>query len=101
MVSRPSGFLGKLTLTVYCWISQGPAVIGNIGSPEHLDYSIVGEAVNLAARLCGFAGPMSIIVPEFVYSETKGNPRFHYSPEQIIEIKGFEQPITVRSLAPA
>ncbi|NIP43714.1 MAG: guanylate cyclase, partial [Gammaproteobacteria bacterium] len=49
---------------VSCGLSKGPVVTGNIGSPEHLDYTVVGEAVNLAARLCGCSGPISIIVTD-------------------------------------
>jgi len=43
-------------------IHTGRVMIGNIGSPEHLDYSIIGATVNLAARLCGYAQPENIIV---------------------------------------
>lgn len=86
---------------VGCGLSKGLAVIGNIGSPEHLDYSVVGETVNLAARLCGYAAPMSIVIPNSIYSETKDNARFHFLPKHDIEIKGFEQPITVRGLTPS
>ena len=47
-------------------IHVGRVVIGNIGSPEHLDYSAVGTSVNLAARLCGYASPETIIVSHAV-----------------------------------
>src|SRR2546422_4288734 len=47
-------------------IHAGRVVIGNIGSPEHLDYSVIGTTVNLAARLCGHAEPMSIVVSSAV-----------------------------------
>jgi class 3 adenylate cyclase len=37
-------------------IHVGRVMMGNIGSMNHLDYSVIGPAVNLAARLCGQAG---------------------------------------------
>lgn len=83
---------------VGCGLDEGLAIIGNIGSPEHQDYSVVGETVNLAARLCGYAKPMSIIVSKSIHSKIKGNAHFHFSPKQDIEIKGFEQLIAVRKL---
>jgi len=86
--------------SVGCGISQGQAVVGNIGSPEHLDYSVVGETVNLAARLCGHAEPMSIVVSKDIYAQTKGNKNFHYSEEQAIAVKGFEQAVKVYELTP-
>jgi class 3 adenylate cyclase len=47
-------------------IHTGRVMIGNIGSPEHFDYSIIGATVNLAARLCGYAQPETIIVSNSV-----------------------------------
>ncbi len=83
---------------VGCGLDKGQAIIGNIGSPEHLDYSVIGETVNLAARLCGYARPMSIAVSESIFIENKDNKHFHFSPEHHIEIKGFEQLVSVREL---
>ena len=97
LVSQEAGHL----FAVGCGLDKGMAVIGNIGSPEHLDYSVVGETVNLAARLCGYAGPMTVVVSESIHSETKSNTRLHFSARQDIEIKGFEQPISVYGLTPA
>ncbi len=83
---------------VGCGIDKGQAIIGNIGSPEHLDYSVVGETVNLAARLCAYARPMTIAVSSNIYTENKNNCRFYFSEEKDIEFKGFEQLVAVREL---
>jgi class 3 adenylate cyclase len=94
LVSNKDNYL----FAVGCGISKGQVVIGNIGSPEHLDYSVVGETVNLAARLCGHAKPMSIIVSDTIYAESKNLPSLHFSSQQEISIKGFEQPVTTYEL---
>jgi adenylate cyclase len=86
---------------VSCGISKGPAVIGNIGSREHMDFSAVGETVNLAARLCGCAGPISIIVSDTIHADANGDSRFLFLPREDIKIKGFEKPITVYELTPS
>ena len=42
-------------------VATGPAVVGNIGSSERLDYTAIGDTVNTASRLCGVAGPGEIV----------------------------------------
>jgi class 3 adenylate cyclase/CheY-like chemotaxis protein len=86
---------------VGCGIHQGPAVIGNIGSPEHLDYSVIGESVNLAARLCGFADPMSIIVSDSVQLAVQADSRLCFCHPRRVAVKGFRQPVAVYELRSA
>lgn len=86
---------------VSCGLSKGPAVIGNIGSQEHMDYTVVGETVNLAARLCGSAGPISIIVTDAIHGVAKDDPRFLFLPREDIKIKGFEKPVSIYELTPS
>lgn len=85
---------------VSCGISKGEAVFGNIGSSEHLNYTVVGATVNLAARMCGSAGPISIIVTDNVYSAVKDDPRFLFLPREDIKIKDFESPVIIYELTP-
>lgn len=85
---------------VSCGLSKGQAVIGNIGSPEHMNYTVIGEAVNLAARLCGCAGPISIIVTDNIHSEASNDSRFLFIPRDDIKVKGFEKPVNIFELAP-
>lgn len=79
-------------------IHTGPAVIGNIGSPEHLDYSAIGMSVNLAARLCGQAEAISIAVSKAVRDAVGNDSRLHFHNERSVSIKGMKEPVTVYSL---
>ncbi len=47
---------GLPDINVGTGVNTGPAIVGNMGSKTRLDYSVVGDAVNLAARLEATAG---------------------------------------------
>ena len=81
-------------------IHAGRAMIGNIGSTEHLDYSIIGTAVNIAARLCGYAQPMSIIVSKTIRDAIDHDPELRFHSEKQVPIRGLKQPITIYTLSP-
>lgn len=53
-------------------INAGPVIVGNIGSEEFMDYTVIGDAVNVAARLQAMAGPGQILVTEAVYELVRG-----------------------------
>jgi len=80
-------------------IHTGRAMVGNIGSPEHLDYSAIGSTVNLAARLCGHAAPTSIVVSKAVRDGLASDPRLSFDNERQVDIRGFKYPVTVYTLA--
>ncbi|MBI2320044.1 MAG: adenylate/guanylate cyclase domain-containing protein [Betaproteobacteria bacterium] len=80
-------------------IHTGHAMIGNLGSSEHLDYTLVGGTVNLAARLCGVASRLSIVVSQSVRDALAGDPRVCFSRERRAMMRGFEHPILIYDLS--
>ena len=79
-------------------IHAGPAIIGNIGSPERLDYSAIGSTVNLAARLCGQAEAMSIAVSKTVRDAVAQDKRLFFHSERQVPIRGIKEAVTIYSL---
>ena len=80
-------------------IHTGRAVVGNIGSTEHLDYSAIGSTVNLAARLCGQAEATSIVVSKAVRDAVVDDPHLNFHSEREVSIRGFKDPVTVYTLS--
>ncbi len=78
-------------------IHQGYAMVGNLGSEDHLDYTVIGKTVNLAARLCGLAR-QSIIVSRAVRDAVAGDAAFRFSSERTAQVRGFRDPVTVFEL---
>jgi len=52
-------------------ITHGPVIAGNIGSLRRMEYTVIGESVNLAARLCDSARAGQIWVGKNVYTPLK------------------------------
>ena len=57
----------QFRLGVNVGIHTGPAVVGNVGTPELMDYTAVGDTVNLASRLQGLSEHSQITISEETY----------------------------------
>ncbi|MBU0935449.1 MAG: adenylate/guanylate cyclase domain-containing protein [Spirochaetes bacterium] len=89
---------GRHELKVRMGLNSGPAVAGNMGSHSRMNYTVMGDAVNLASRLEGankFYGTYTM-VSEFTYAAVRD--RFRFRELDRIRVVGKNEPIRVYEL---
>jgi adenylate cyclase len=79
----------RIRVGIHC----GPVVAGILGTEEQAAYTVIGETVNLAARLEALARPSSILVSSRVYQQTQG--LFNFQAMGMTQIKGVAEPMAV------
>ena len=81
----------KLGLAATAGINTGEVYFGTIGSALHQEVTVMGPAVNLAARLQGRAAPGEVLVGEVTWRQTRG--AFEFEPI-VVDVKGINDPVT-------
>ena len=74
-------------------INKGKAVSGNIGSEQQMNYTVIGDTINLGARLCSHAKSGEILISSSVKGIISNDYPFKKIPS--IEVKGKSKPIDV------
>lgn len=85
----------KDSLPIGIGISFGEAIVGDIGSSNSLDWTAIGDTVNLAARLCGSAQANKIILSEYAFKKIKTNLKIE---EGSIRVKGKNKSLKIYSI---
>jgi adenylate cyclase len=89
LLNKELAELGKPTISIGIGIHTGLVVAGSIGGSQRLNYSVVGDAVNIAARLeqlnknIKHGNPYNILVTETTYQLIK----HHFSAEKVHQIQ--------------
>jgi adenylate cyclase len=85
---------GRRTFRMGIGINSGSAVVGNIGSQEHMEYTAIGDTVNIAARLETATKELGvdIVVSEQTYDAVR--PLFAWRAMGAVSVKGRADAVT-------
>jgi len=87
---------GKERIQVGIGVSVGEVVAGTVGSGERMEYTVIGDSVNLASRLESNAKPGRILISERTYDKVRN--LVEVVPLGPIKVKGKEEQVEVFEL---
>lgn len=89
----------QLGLRVGAGISTGEAFVGNVGGSDVTDYTVLGDTVNVAARLQGEAAAGEILISDDTYTSVRN--MFPNAARRQLLLKGKSEPVIAWQIAPA
>jgi adenylate cyclase len=84
---------GRPRLVIGIGLHHGEAFAGTIGSPKRLEYTVIGDVVNVAARLCEAASAGEIVLSEAMRNRLADPPAG--VPGEELRVRGRERPVLV------
>ncbi len=94
IVRRVIAMAEEESLRVGAGIATGEAFVGNVGQGEVKDYTVLGDTVNVAARLQGAAAPGAILLTQETYSYVES--QFPNAVRRELELKGKSERVVAR-----
>ncbi|MEE2730739.1 MAG: adenylate/guanylate cyclase domain-containing protein [Pseudomonadota bacterium] len=86
---------GLFEVNLRIGINSGSMLAGLIGGANRMQYTVVGDAVNLASRLCSEAGSSQIIIEESMYNIITQTHTIRAESRKQIKVRGKSEPVAI------
>ena len=88
----------KKPIKVGIGVNSGSVISGNIGSTDQMDFTVIGDSVNLASRLCSSAEAGQIIISDTAWNKIKHLQTFKSKKLSPIKVKGKAKVISIKEI---
>ncbi len=88
---------GKAPLRIHVGVNTGIVAAGNIGSEQYLQYATIGDATNVAARVCGVARGGQILVSDATRARLR-DPSLRLEALPPVAVKGKDAPLLLHAV---
>jgi adenylate cyclase len=95
-INRRRESAGDFAIGLRVGISSGPMMAGDLGSAARMQYTVVGDTVNVAARLCAMAEPGGVLLAESVLAQGHPGSVSHYAALGPVRLRGRTADVAVR-----
>ncbi len=86
---------GRASISVGVGVNSGDVVAGNLGSKKRMEYTVIGDDVNVASRLTAMARPGEILISKETYDRMENKDGLRVEERGSMEVKGRRTRISV------
>lgn len=92
---------GKDPIYLRIGLNSGPMLAGLLGSADRMEYTVIGDSVNLASRLCNEAKQSEIIIQQSLFDSLSEASHVKVENAKTIRIRGKTDPVPIYNLLEA